>query len=163
MMTYLRAWLMSVVASAVLVSIAEQLTDGAAMRRAVRFVGGLLLMLALLRPLLRLELALPELTPDDYRAAVETLERELSAQRSDALSSSIAGRTQAYIEDKADELGLAVRAVVALEEHDGVPLPESVTLYGRKNEVLGAYIARELGIAEEKQVWIETEESGSTP
>lgn len=160
-MTYLRAWLMSVVASAVLVSIAEQLTDGAAMRRAVRFVGGLLLMLALLRPLLRLELALPELTPDDYRAAVETLERELSAQRSDALSSGIAGRTQAYIEDKADELGLSVRAEVSTREEEGVPVPAAVTLYGREDAALSALIARELGIAEEDQLWIGTEENGS--
>ena len=160
-MTFFRSWLLGVTACAVLVSIAELLTHGAAMRRAVRFTGGLLLMIAMLRPLLAADLdALGASFLSSYRDAAAQRRQELSGQYEDALASGIAERTQAYIEDKADALGAAVRAEVTTQQTDGVPLPVSVTLYGRKNAALGACIARELGIAEENQQWIEPAEAG---
>ena len=66
-MTFLRSWLLSVTACAVLVSIVQQLTDGGAMKKIVRFVGGMVLMLAMLRPLLSLTFDLPELDGGHYR------------------------------------------------------------------------------------------------
>ena len=152
-MTFLRLWLLGVVACAVLVSLAGQLTDGGTMKKIVRFAGGMLLMLAMLRPLLRLDLAV-------YREAVSQLELELAQRQEDALSARIAAETGAYIEDKADELGLSVRAAVRTEEVDGVPLPVSVTLCGEENAALADCIERELGIAKEDQLWSTTGESG---
>lgn len=159
-MTFLRTWLLGVVACAVLVSIAGQLAPDGAVRRAARFTGGMLLMLALLRPLLRLELSAPELDLNAFHDAAAQLEQELAARQSSALSARIAEETGAYIEDKADELGLSVRAEVSTRE-EGVPVPAAVTLYGREDAALSALIARELGIAEEDQLWIGTEENGS--
>lgn len=154
-MTFLRSWLMSVTACAVLVSIAEQVTCGDTMRRAVRFTGGLLLMLALLRPLTAWEADIPAFSFTDYRAAVGALEEQLTAQRNEALRAGIAAETEAYIEDKAEELGLDVRAGVKTGERGGECVPVSVTLYGERSGALSALIARELGIAEERQTWIE--------
>lgn len=162
-MTFLRTWLLGVVACAVLVSIAGQLAPDGAVRRAARFTGGMLLMLALLRPLLRLELSAPELDLNAFHDAAAQLEQELAARQSSTLSARIAEETGAYIEDKADELGISVRAEVTTEETEGVPLPASVRLYGGKNEALSAYIAHELGIAEERQEWIETTENACAP
>ena len=87
--------------------------------------------------------------------AVEALKETLSAEQEDALRERIAAQTQAYIEDKAASLGLNVHAEVRTAIYDGVPLPDSATLYGEKNAALGAYITQELGITEEKQRWIE--------
>ena len=154
-MTFLRSWLLSVTACAVLVSIVQQLTDGGTMKKIVRFVGGMVLMLAMLRPLLSLTFDLPELDGGHYREAVEALKETLRAEQDSTLSDSIAAQTQTYIEDKAGELGLDVRAEVQTSLQGGVPLPDAVTLYGIKSAALGAYIAQELGIAEEKQLWIE--------
>lgn len=162
-MTFLRSWLLSIVACAVLVSLAEHLTDGGTMKKIVRFTGGMLLMLAMLRPLLRLDLSTFEVDISSYREAVSQLELALTQQREDALSARIAAETEAYIEDKADELGLSVRAKVKMEEEDGVPLPVSVTLYGTENAALADYIERELGIAKEDQLWITTEAGASGP
>lgn len=150
-MTFLRSWLLSVTACAVLVSIVQQLTDGGTMKKIVHFVGGMVLMLAMLRPLLSLTFDLPELDGGHYREAVETL----NAEQDSALGDSIAAQTQAYIEDKASSLGLSVRAEVQTALRDGVPFPDSVTLYGENSAALGAYIVQELGIAEENQLWIE--------
>lgn len=159
-MTFLRSWLLGVVACAVLVSLAGQLTDGGTMKKIVRFAGGMLLMLAMLRPLLRLDLAVLDVDLASYREAVSQLELELTQRQEDALSARIAAETGAYIEDKADELGLSVRAAVRTEEVDGVPLPVSVTLCGEENAALADCIERELGIAKEDQLWSTTGESG---
>ena len=159
-MTFLRSWLLGVVACAVLVSLAGQLTDGGTMKKIVRFAGGMLLMLAMLRPLLRLDLAVLDVDLASYREAVAQLELELTQRQEDALSTRIAAQTGAYIEDKADELGLSVRAAVRTEEVDGVPLPVSVTLCGEENAALADCIERELGIAKEDQLWSTTGESG---
>ena len=159
-MTFLRSWLLGVVACAVLVSLAGQLTDGGTMKKIVRFAGGMLLMLAMLRPLLRLDLAVLDVDLASYREAVAQLELELAQRQEDALSARIAAVTGAYIEDKAVELGLSVRAAVRTEEVDGVPLPVSVTLCGEENAALADCIERELGIAKEDQLWSTTGESG---
>ena len=160
-MTILRSWLLGVVACALLVSACEQLTDGGTMKKIVRFVGGMLLMLALLRPLLRIVLRDFAVTAGAYREAVAQLEEELGAQRQRELSARIAAQTGAYIEDKAASLGASIRAVVTTEERGGVPLPASVTLYGEENAEISAYIERELGIAKEDQLWITTGESAA--
>ena len=148
-MMFLRSWLLSVTACAVLVSIVQQLTDGGTMKKIVRFVGGMV------RPLLSLTFDLPELDGGHYREAVEALKETLNAEQDSALGDSIAAQTQAYIEDKASSLGLSVRAEVQTALRDGVPFPDSVTLYGENSAALGAYIVQELGIAEENQLWIE--------
>ena len=154
-MTFLRSWLLSVTACAVLISIAQQLANDGAMKKIVRFVGGMVLMLTMLRPLLSLSFDLPALDGESYREAVEALKETLSAEQEDALRERIAAQTQAYIEDKASSLGLSVRAEVQTALRDGVPFPDSVTLYGENSAALGAYIVQELGIAEENQLWIE--------
>ena len=154
-MTFLRSWLLSVTACAVLISIAQQLANDGAMKKIVRFVGGMVLMLAMLRPLLSLSFDLPALDGESYREAVEALKETLSAEQEDALRERIAAQTQAYIEDKASSLGLSVRAEVQTALRDGVPFPDSVTLYGENSAALSAYIVQELGIAEENQLWIE--------
>lgn len=115
----------------------------------------MVLMLAMLRPLLSLTFDLPELDGGHYREAVEVLKETLNAEQDSALGDSIAAQTQAYIEDKASSLGLSVRAEVQTALHDGVPFPDSVTLYGENSAALSAYIVQELGIAEENQLWIE--------
>ena len=53
-MTFLRSWLLSVTACAVLISIAQQLTNDGAMKKIVRFVGGMVLMLAMLLSLIHI-------------------------------------------------------------------------------------------------------------
>ena len=154
-MTFLRSWLLSVTACAILVSIAQQLTGGGTMKKIMRFVGGMVLMLAMLRPLLSLSFDFPVSGDADYREAVESLRLTLASAQNDALCDGIAEQTQAYIEDKAAQMGLSVLAEVQTTLCDGVPLPDSVTLYGEKSAALSARIAEDLGIAEEKQLWIE--------
>ena len=154
-MAFLRQWLLGIVACALLVSFCEQLTPTGALKKLVRFTGGLLLILSTLQPVTRLDLDVLPLDLDVYREAMAQAHIELEDELEAALADGIAARTGAYIEDKAAQMGLSVRAVVETENADGAPLPVSVTLYGTENAALAEYIAAQLGIAKEKQVWKE--------
>ena len=55
-------------------------------------------------------------------------------------------------EDKAGQLGADVRAEVTADDRG---VPERVTLRGAYCEALSAWLAEELGVAKEKQEWIE--------
>ena len=143
------------VACAVLVSVAGQLCPEGALRTVARFTGGLLLLLAMLRPVAGYEPDAAAWKAAGYREAVARLERELAVERENALRSGIAEEWEAYIEDKAGSLGAEVRAEAELNAGDSVP--ERVTLRGAYSEELSRFLASELGIAKEKQVWIEGE------
>ncbi len=90
----------------------------------------------------------------DYRAAIEERAEELNAAGKEELADIIAGRTAAYISDKADALGLAVTVRVETEPgEDGVPIPYSAELAGSYSRDLADWMALELGIPAERQVW----------
>ena len=63
-----------------------------------------------------------------------------------------------YIWDKGDGLGLRLDAAVETRETaDGIPVPWSVTVEGEFSQEVAAWIAEELGIPRERQVWHEGE------
>lgn len=154
-MEALRQWLLGVVACALLASIAAQLCPEGTARRAVRLAGGLLLLLALLRPPGALRTADLIRNTGGYREAAARLESALEAEREATLARGIAEGLAAYIEDKAASLGSPVRAEVTVEQRDGVPVPSNVTLCGKRSEELSDWLEAELGMAKEMQTWIE--------
>lgn len=148
-------WLLGVAACTMLVSLAEQLCPEGSVRKILRFTGALLLLLAMLRPV-----GAPALSEGwsrtEYRAAVESLEEEMTAVSESALANGIAEELAAYIEDKAASMGCSVRAEVTVESTAGVPSLRSVTIYGAYDEALSEIIASELGLTKERQKWIES-------
>ena len=152
-MELLRQWMLGVVACAILVSVAQQLCPDGAMRNAVRFTGGLLLLLAMLRPAAGLEPAAAGWDADGYREAVARLNRELTEQRENAMERGIAEEWKAYIEDKAESLGAEISAEVEMGARTDVP--ERVTLRGAYDETLSDFLTAGLGIAKEDLTWIE--------
>ena len=147
-----RTWLTSVVAVSLLLAVVQTLVPEGTLRRTASFTGGLLLLVVLLRPLL----ALDELRLDlsGYREAVREREAELESSVDEALSSVIAERTEAYISDKAAALGLTVTArVEARTGADGVTVPWSAEVTGPWSSELSSYMAEELGIPPERQVY----------
>ena len=149
-----RQWLLGVVACSLAVTISTRLAGEGKTGGLVRFTGGLLLLCAMLRPLAQLELPEAGWNMGGYRAAVAQLELELRGEREITLSDSISERLASYIEDKAGSLGMEVRATVAMELRNNVPVPVGVTLRGEYSAELADYVERELGIAQEKQTWI---------
>ncbi len=69
----------------------------------------------------------------------------------------IKAETEAYILDKASQMGLQIAVEVALDENNH-SIPSGITVTGPLSpytkEVLSGYITDTLGIAKEKQIWI---------
>ena len=151
MMEGLRQWIISLTALCMLLALLRVLVPGGTMGRVAAFIGGLVLLAALARPLS--ELGVVRLALPDYAGEIERLQRQLEEENEAALSDGIAERTEAYISDKAASMGLAGACRVETRTGDGIPLPWSVELEMPRSAELAAWIEEELDIPSERQVW----------
>ena len=157
-MGVLREWLTSLVAVSMLLSVARTLVPEGSIRKISSFTGGLILLVVLLRPLLGADLSRLDLHLEDYERAIGQRQEELASAGEAELAGIIEERTAAYISDKADTLGLAVKVQVETKPAgDGVPVPWRAELWGPRSPALATYMEEELGIPGERQVWHEGE------
>ena len=154
----LREWLTSLVAVSMLLSVARTLVPEGSIRKISSFTGGLILLVVLLRPVLGADLSRLDLHLEDYERAIGQRQEELASAGEAELAGIIEERTAAYISDKADTLGLAVKVQVETKPAgDGVPVPWRAELWGPRSPALATYMEEELGIPGERQVWHEGE------
>ncbi|MBP3509711.1 stage III sporulation protein AF [Oscillibacter sp.] len=152
----LREWLTSIVVVTLLLSVVQTLVPEGSIRRVASFVGGLILLAVLMRPVLGTDLERLQLDLGGYEQELKNAREELASSRETELTERIEERTAAYISDKADALGLKVAVrVEATTGPDGVSLPEKVELTGPYSRELADFMTRELGIPAERQVWHE--------
>lgn len=154
----MRAWLLGIVLTSLAGGLARQLAPQGREQAMVRLAAGLLLAAAILRPLAGQRWDAEALLPDmpDLRAGEQAAAYQKNQQ--DTLSAIIAEKTQAYIWDKANQLGLdCTVSVAAAPGEGGIPLPESVTVRGRYSGELARWLEEEVGIPAEKQIWLEEE------
>ena len=143
----LRTWLLGVIAAGMIVGILYALLPRGRMKAVAHTVGGMALLLVIVRPLLGLDLTELALRYEDYRRSGDA---EFAAL--------IADKTAAYIASKGDDLGVTCTPQVETEERDGVPWPSAVTLDIPKNEALSAWLSTELAIDDAHQYWREADE-----
>lgn len=117
-----------------------------------QFLCGLFLALTALSPLGTMEL--PELDLEVYREDAGAAVSDGIYQAQSAQNEIITERCEAYIFNKAAELGLSLDVKVTLDEEG---IPASVTLTGQASpaelEELSGCIARDLGVGKEAQTW----------
>ena len=101
-----RSWLTSIAAVTLMLTVVQTLVPEGTLRKISGFTGGLLLLAALLQPVLKTDLGRLRLDFSSYEEAIETRTAELDNAGKEELAAIIAGRTAAYISDKADALGL---------------------------------------------------------
>lgn len=154
MMGALRAWLLGIVLTAFAGGLARQLTGQGREQAVVRLVGGLLLTLAILQPLAQLDWEGP--AAPSFRAQSGEQADIYRKNQAEALRAIIEEKTEAYIWDKANRLGLdCTVSVAAAAGESGIPLPDTVTIRGSYSETLAVCIEEEVGIPAEKQFWLE--------
>lgn len=154
-MSFLRQWLLGITAAALAVALAQALTPEGTVKKLLRLTGGLVLLLAVVRPLKGLAPeALPR--PGDLVPSVETAE----TAGEEVMKTLIAQKVGAYIVDKGDQLGCPCTAQVTVaEDGSGWAVPWSVEMRGQwtaqEKKELSRLIAQELNIPEERQTFLE--------
>lgn len=155
----LGTYLLSVAAVGLLVSLILSLLPEGPLRRSGTFVGSLLLILAVLSPLVKLDadtiaqaIARVRMEAREAVSGVETDNREI-------LAAIIKEDCETYIWDKARDMGLVLEeVVVAVEEGVGYPYPTGVAITAglapAQQLALMEWIEETLGIPQEKQEWI---------
>lgn len=157
-MEAVRSWLVSVVTVSMLLSLARLLTPKGSVQKIASFTGGLILLLALLRPLMEVEFSKLIADIEVHRTDIAQRRDQLAEDAEKQLERSIAERTSAYISDKAEALGAEVSVRVKTSpSSEGIPLPAEAEITGTYSPELAEYIERDLGIPAERQVWSEDE------
>ena len=156
-MEALREYLLSVTAAAILCAIVLRLLDGKGSAAALgKMVAGIYMALTVISPLTQICLSdagdwLPHIALDTQEAVQQGV-----LIGKNALAESISTQVEAYILDRAKQLGVTLTAEVELSE-DTIPVPVRVRLQGH----IGPYakgrlqqiLQEELGISKENQIW----------
>ena len=109
----MKQWLLGIVLTAFAGGLARQLAPSGREQAMVRLVGGLLLTLAILRPLAGLDWEGPALEAGSFQSRTAEQAEIYRKNQQEALAAIIAEKTGAYIWDKANQLGLACQVTVA--------------------------------------------------
>ena len=157
MMDAVRRYLFSLCAAALLCSLVRALVPKGRMKSICSLLCGVFLAMTALTGLAGWELSdvAEELTK--MRIAAEEARTGVEIRNREALSAIIKSKTEAYIWDKAQELGLSVSVDVAIEEDGAYPYPAAVQISGQFTEMqrqsLTRYIEENLAIGKEQQTW----------
>ena len=156
MMAAAREWLTAVAAVTLLLSVAQLLVPPGSLWEIASFVGGLILLAAMMQPLLKIDLSDIQLDFSSYQGTVEQRQAELENTQKEELTSLIEAETEAYISDKAKSMGLTLKVRVTAEMgKSGVPVPVQAELTGPWSDTLSGWLETELGLPAERQVWNE--------
>lgn len=156
MMAAVKRWLLGVVLTAFAASLARQLAPKGRQSALVGLAGGLLLALALLRPLVQVDWSGIALPTGSFAAQSQETALAYQKKQLEELSAIIAEKTEAYIWDKAAALDGDYRFTVSVSAGEsGVPLPCSVTIAGPYSRELSQWLERELGLDAAAQNWLE--------
>lgn len=154
MIETLRGWLLGLISVSLACALAGALMPSGAVKRVGRLVCGLAMMLAILAPLARVDVASGEDWVEQFLSQTRQREEELEEQVGEQLKVIIEQRCAAYIVDKAALLGLTCSAQVECQEAEGTYLPVRAVVVGSMSETdrvkLWAVIIQDLGIPEEE-------------
>ncbi len=151
MTTFLRNYLLSIVAVSLLSSVLLAVVPKNSIHRTLQFLCGLLLLLVTISPVVQLDL-------EDFSLMEITLPEpvELPDQR-ELMSSIIKEEAEAYIWNKANDLGYTIQADVAVTTTDDYAYPSGVTITGSlptyAKDQLSQDIAQNLAIPKNQQEW----------
>lgn len=149
-------WMIGIFAAALLTAVALAITPKN--KKAVALAGGLIMILAAVKPL-------GELTYQDisaqiakYQIKADELRSGINVGSAEIMAVIIQEQTEAYILDKAAELGLEIEVKVTTQQaSDGWPYPTDVKVTGQLSESdiqrLGRIISEDLAVAPDRQEW----------
>ena len=157
-MTQLREYILSVVCMSVICAgIQAFFEKDTGSKGAIQLMLGVVMTVTVLSPVLRVDFSAWPAYFEDLADWHSDAVHEGETSAAEAITERITEQTQAYILDKAVALGAKVQVTVRLSD-DPIPVPVEVTVCGTVSpyvkQQLKTMIASELGIPEERQLWI---------
>lgn len=156
MMDEIRAYLLSVVAVCMITVIAGVLIHKSALQKIVRLIGGVLILLVAVRPLLSLDMSRISAYLAEVNATYQFDTGKIKRTQNELMCEQVRQTAETYIENKAKESGGTVQAEVTLSDGD-YPVPIGVTLIGtltpEQVQTLSALIENTLNIPPDRQEW----------
>lgn len=154
----IQQWITGVAAAAIIGALAQSLMPEGGAKSAGRLVAGLLLLLAVVKPLVGADTAVLSGALAEYRLRSAGDGAALAEKNEALVKVIIEEKTAAYISDKAQELGIActVRVTCRCGE-DGTVWPESAVITGdltrEERSRLARLLEAELAIGQENQTF----------
>ena len=131
----IRTWLMGIICCAAVVALAEAIMPKGTVRKIGMTIGGLVLMVTILQPVLSFDFGRLSGLMARYRLEAEEDSRRLAEENQTLMGDIIEEQTAAYIADKAEELGASVQVDVTCQlDETGFPYPTAVTVSGNLTE-----------------------------
>ena len=162
MMEAVRNYLLSVVAVGFLVTLANAIVPKGILKNLVTFTGGLIVVLAVIAPVVHLDFEAIEDVLDDFSVQDSSLSQTANFKSQDVLKQLIIEKTQSYILDKAQSLGMEITVDIELAWEDSVPYPNATTIRGNYTQaqktLLSQYLESSLAIPKERQAWYTCDE-----
>ena len=129
-MEKVQTFILSVCVASMLVVWAYTITAHTKFRRIVSFAGGLLLLLIVLSPIVRLDQHELKRMISSVIYEVSETNEVFTAEGGSQIDQIIMAECREYILDKAEMLGMSVDAVVSLDHTEVVPIPARVRIIG---------------------------------
>lgn len=157
MMDGIRTWLLAIIAASILCALAERVMPPGPVKRVGGLTCGLVLLWTILTPVARPDLGAGRAWLEDYLAALEQRETELSDQVDQGRKVLIEQEYAAYIVDKAAEWELNCTARVKCRAEEGLYIPDETMVAGPFSDVeqsrLTQMIREDLGVPAERQTY----------
>ena len=156
-MDSIRQYIIGVVAAALLCGISNTLIhEKTALGAGVKFVTGILMVLAVLQPWTDISLDVFTDWRDGISADASDIVAYGKESAMDAYRAGIKEQLESYIQDEANALGAELSVQITLTDDD-VPVPERVVLSGdispSGRQSMEALLTERLGISREEQIW----------
>lgn len=157
MMDGAREWLLAILSACVLCAVAESLMPSGPVKRMGKLVCGLVLLCALLSGMKGLDLEESQAWLRQWTSGMEEEKAELENQVNEGMKVIIEEKFEAYIVDKAAELGLACTAQVSCRMEEGICVPDEIQVVGdfspEEESQLRDCFQEELGVPSQRQIY----------
>ena len=150
----MKSYIFSVCAAAVIAGILRTLTGKGTAGELVKLLSGIFLALTVMAPLARLEIPDPVDWVEDHARAGREAAAAGEVMAGEYAADIISREVEAYILDKAHRLGADLTVEVSLDPR-GIPEEVTITgeISGRQRMELSRYMAEQLEVGEEAQIW----------
>ncbi len=159
MLNLLRSWILGLAGAAVFCAVMTEICPKGAVKNIVKVLCGIVMAIALISPVLKLDMPGYSMNMAKYRLRGEEI-AAAGREMSDNMSRTIIEEDcRAYILDKGAALGAEITdAVVKLKwSGEGFWYPVECEIWGEYYEPLSRLIESELGIMKENQKWSKDE------